>query len=117
MHTNSLEHREISHEAAAGVLQPLPPGVLPGTQVDLRGARWRIEQTIPRDGCCELHVASAGDQGRRVFLWPFDRPVAVDITARFTVVRLRHWCRAIAAARAREVGPWTPRARFVRADV
>ena len=105
MPTNSLDHREISNDAGAGALQPLPPGVRPGAQIDVRGARWRLEQAIVRDDCCELHVAPATGGGRRVLLWPFDRPVAVDAAARFRVVRARHWWPAIAAALGHETGP------------
>jgi superfamily II DNA or RNA helicase len=117
MPRNSADHREISSDPAAQALQLLPTGVQPGALVDVRGTRWRLEQTIARDDCCELHLTSTTDDGRRVLLWPFDRPTAVDSTARFAVVRMRHWLRAIAAAEAHEVGPWTPRATTVRADV
>src|SRR5262245_48023536 len=117
MPTNSLDHREIRNEASAAALQPLPPGVHPGAHIIVRGGRWRLEQAIVRDDCCELHVASAADSGRRVFLWPFDRPVAVATAGRFRVARVRHFRRALAAAQAREIRPWTPRARIVRADV
>jgi superfamily II DNA or RNA helicase len=117
MPANSLEHRENSNDAADDVLQPLPHGVEPGALIDLRAARWRLEHSVARGDCRELHVASAADDRRRVFLWPFDRPAAVDTTPRFTILRVRHWRRAIEAAYAREVGPWTPRGRNIRAQV
>jgi superfamily II DNA or RNA helicase len=117
MPTNSLDHRETSNDGTAGVLQPLPPGVRPDAHIDLRGMRWRVEHAIVRQDCCELHVASATDDRRRVFLWPFDRPAGVDTAARYAILRPRHWHSAINAAHAQEIEPWTPRARIVRADV
>jgi superfamily II DNA or RNA helicase len=117
MPKNSADHCKISNDPAAKALVPLPTGVQPGALVDLRGTRWRLEQAVAHDDCCELHLASTTDDGRRVLLWPFDRPTAVDSTARFTVVRVRHWLRALAGAQAYEAGPWTPRATTVRADV
>ena len=117
MPTNSPDASEIRNDPPTAVLQPLPSGVGQGAEVHLRGARWRIERTIDRDDCCELHVASAHDETRRIFLWPFDRPAAVDRAIRFAVVRPRAWWRAIQTAHARQISVWTPRSRTVRADV
>lgn len=117
MPTNSLDECEISNSSPAGQLQPLPPGIAPGAQIHVRGARWRIEQSVARQDCCELHLVSETNAGRRVLLWPFDRPAPVEGKAILRVVRLRRWWRAVVAAARSEVGPFTPRPRRVRADV
>ena len=117
MPTYSIDDCKISNIGRDAVLQPLPSGIAPGARAELRGARWRIEQTVPREDCCELHLNSETDGGRRVFLWPFDRPAPVGLRGPFGVVRLRTWWRTVASAAASEIRPFTPRARQVRADV
>jgi superfamily II DNA or RNA helicase len=117
MPANSIEDRENINDAAVSALQPLPAGVGPGAIVDARGARWRVEQVVPRADCCELHLAGETRASRQVLLWPFDRPSAIERRTRFRPVRLRTWWRSIGALASRQIGPLVPRARLVRADV
>jgi superfamily II DNA or RNA helicase len=117
MPTYSIDDRESSNVGREAALQPLPAGIGPGVRVQIRGVRWRVERIVAREDCCELHVTSEMDDGRRVLLWPFDRPVPVDVQVPLGVVRLRTWWRALVTAAASAVGPFTPRAREVRAEV
>ena len=117
MPANSIDDRKIGNIGSITPPQRLPDWVTPGARVVVRGARWRVEQALARENCCELHVASESDDGRRVFLLPFDRPAAVERRAALAVVRLPAWWRAVVSAVAGEIGPFTPRARSVRADV
>ncbi|HEX6465576.1 MAG TPA: helicase-related protein [Vicinamibacterales bacterium] len=117
MPTNSIDDRETSNIGPVKRPQSLPAGITPGARVMVRGARWRVEQVVAREDCCELHVTAETGDRRQVFLWPFDRPAPAERQAPFGVVRVRAWWRNVAAAVAGEIGPFTPRARHVRADV
>jgi superfamily II DNA or RNA helicase len=72
---------------------------------------------VPHDDCRELHLVDLRDGERRVLLWPFDRPVALDDRPRFETTSLRRWCRGLNGALADLVEPSTPRARLVEGRV
>jgi superfamily II DNA or RNA helicase len=83
------------------------PSPAPGTLVDVRGARWRIVETIEHQDCssCRLAGASASNTGsRRTLLLPFDRPRPVVCRTRLRRVGRRRWLagfRALLAATCR----------------
>src|SRR5262245_36527436 len=109
---NSIEYREICDHERAAALPPLPLHVLSGALVMARGQRWRVDACVDRDDCRELHLAAIDGAGRRVLLWPFDRPDPVRATARPRVVPLHRWTSAAARCLARTIDPLTPRAAF-----
>jgi superfamily II DNA or RNA helicase len=118
MPLKTIPDRDICDPAADTGLQPLPPGILPGALVDVRGGRWEVDATVPRQDCHELRLSGAREPQARVLLWPFDRPVAAgtDAACRLKVVRLRRWRRIAAGFIAADLDPATPRGR-ASADV
>ena len=117
MPANSIDPLENFNDAAAAAVQTLPSSVVPGARVRVRGRACRLDALIERADCRELHLFDLADGRRRVLLWPFDRPAAIDERARVRPVRLREWCARLDAALARAVDPCTPRAHLVRGDV
>src|SRR5262245_16054954 len=108
----SIDPREICDLERAAALPPLPPHIFSGALVVARGARWRVEACVDRDGCRELHLDAVTGAGRRVLLWPFDRPEPVHWTAGPRVLSLARWTTRAARCLARETDPLTPRAAF-----
>ena len=116
MPANPIDQRKSCDDSAAAAVQPLPALVSAGARVRVRGASWRVDAVVPHADCRELHLSDSG-AGRRVLLWPFDRPVAIDDRPRFASVTLGAWCAGLNRHLARDAEPWTPRARTIRADV
>lgn len=109
---NSLDGREIRDPDAAPASQPLPPGLVPGSTVFVRGRRWRIDACIEHRDCHELHLQDAASS-KRILLWPFDRPVATATGARGArLVSLLRWTRFTARTLGTALDPRTPRAAF-----
>jgi superfamily II DNA or RNA helicase len=76
----------------------------------VRGGRWRLDAVITHGDCRELHLWGGSPPARCVLLWPFDRPVALDLRPRVISVRLWAWAAAVDTAIAGEIDPLTPRA-------
>lgn len=117
MPDNSLDDRTTCADRAAAALQPLPRGVHAGAAVLLRGRRWRLDTTVPHDDCHELHLTEIPGGGRRIVLWPSDRPIAMDNGPRLRAVRLRRWRRRILRQASLAIDPLTPRASQCTADI
>ena len=98
-------------------VQPLPPGVSAGAQVQVRGVAAVLEATVAHEECCELRLAVGPDRLRRTLLWPFDRPSAVRRERRLCSVPPKTWLRAVNATLASAIDPLTPRAAPRDADV
>lgn len=111
MALKTIPDREICDPAAERALLPLPQAIAPGALVDVRGTRWRLDATIPREDCHELHLTSAHARRPCVLLWPFDRPRAAgtDAARQIAGVRLRTWWHIAADAVANDRDPATPR--------
>ena len=118
MAPKTTSDRDICDPAVEPALLSLPHVLAPGALVDVRGARWQLDATIPQEDCHELRLTSAHERRPCVLLWPFDRPAAIgaDAARRIRVVRLRAWCRLAADVIAHDVDPATPRTR-TSADV
>ena len=82
----------------------------------MRGRVSRLEAIVTRGDCLELHLGASAP-GRRVLLWPFDRPKVVDVAPRLRAVPLREWLSFVTHAAAGVVDPVTPRAPVARVDV
>jgi superfamily II DNA or RNA helicase len=117
MPVNPLDDRKNCEAPAAALVQPLPPGVRAGAPILVRGDRYRLDATITRPDCHELHLTRAADGRRRILLWPFDRPAAVTPSARLRVVRVRRWRAALEHIVARTIDPLTPRAAGGDVDI
>jgi superfamily II DNA or RNA helicase len=117
MPTKPTPDRNGRNPDSAGLLQQLPRHCVPGSSVTARGARWRVDAGVPHADCCELHLSGLRDGARRVLLWPFDRPAAVDVARFPRVVRVRRWIRALQRSVAQTIDPATPRARAATAEV
>lgn len=78
-------------------VQPLPPGVEPGSEVTARGERWTVRAIVPHEDCTELHLWNARDAAGRVLLWPFDRPAAQIVVRRLRSGTLRRWWAHVAS--------------------
>ena len=76
-----------------------------------------MDATIAHGNCCELHLSRSTDGGRRVLLWPFDRPIANKRLRRPVVVPLRRWIRVIGRAAGQTIDPATPRTRMTAAEI
>jgi superfamily II DNA or RNA helicase len=83
----------------------------------LRGHVCRLDATLTRPDCHELHVTLAASGRKRILLWPFDRPVSIDAPSRSRAVRLRAWRAALNRATALAIDPFTPRAAGGDVDV
>jgi superfamily II DNA or RNA helicase len=117
MPVKSPDDRETCDVAGAGLVQPLPRGVAPGTAIEVRGTRWMVHATVQHEDCRELHLSELQHERRIVLLWPFDRPCAIERQQRVTVVRPRKWWRRVAPLLAHSHDSLTPRARTATADV
>ncbi|PYR79912.1 MAG: hypothetical protein DMF86_02315 [Acidobacteria bacterium] len=80
---------EICEHAASPRTQRLPPDIVPGRDVVVRGERWRLTATLPHEDCVELRLHTAG--GERAVLWPFDRVTPCVVPSGPRVVRPRRW--------------------------
>lgn len=110
MPINSIGDRETCDDAWAAPLQRLPPGVTPGTEVTVRGGRWRLEAVVAHADCRELRLLQdAVPPARRVLLWPFDRPIAAARGPHVKSVGLWTWAAVLGSAIAGAVDPLTPR--------
>lgn len=98
-------------------MQPLPPGVTPGARVLVRGGPARLDAVVEHSDCRELHLFNDDRPYRRVLLWPFDRPAAIDTRRRVRVVRLRAWAARVTRASRRWTEPVTPRGEVAAVDV
>ena len=99
-------------------MQPLPPGVTAGARVVVRGRAVRLEGIVEHADCRELHLVNDdGPAARRVLLWPFDRPVAIDSRRRLRVVRFRVWAAPVTRALRCRMDPATPRGDVASVDV
>ena len=117
MPANSINDRETCDLPSPHAAQPLPPGVVSGADVVVRGGRWRVEATVAHADCHELHLTGHATRERRVLLWPFDRPVAAEHGWRVRHVRLRTWAAALGRAVADGADPLTPRVRGSRVAI
>src|SRR4051794_36379813 len=109
---NPIDPGKICEREPDAALPPLPPFLTAGALVVARGARWRVESCVDRDDCRELHLRAVTGAGRRVLLWPFDRPSAAGTARRPLVLPLARWAQRAGSALARDVDPLTPRTPF-----
>ena len=109
MPANSIDDRRTCDEPSPSAAQPLPPAVRAGTSVLVRGQRWRLDATVSHANCQELHLSRAADGHKRILLWPFDRPSALEPRPRLRAVRLRRWAAAVRRSAALTIDPLTPR--------
>src|SRR5687768_13479638 len=118
MPTNSIDDRKTCDETTSPAVQPLPPGVTAGARVVVRGRAARLEGIVEHADCRELHLLNDdGPASRRVLLWPFDRPVAIDSRRRLRVVRFRVWAASVTRALRCRMDPATPRGDVASVDV
>jgi superfamily II DNA or RNA helicase len=120
MPTNSIDDRKTCEEAPPPAVQPLPPGVGPGSRVLVRGSAAQLVSIVEHSDCRELHLFNEvpGRLGDRwVLLWPFDRPVRIDQGRRVRVVRPRAWAVSVIRALRPQTDPATPRCHVAAADV
>jgi superfamily II DNA or RNA helicase len=117
MPANSIDDRKTCDERESGRAQPLPPGVAAGASVLLRGERWRVDAIVAHEDCRALHLTRALDGARRVLLWPFDRPAAIDQRPRLRVVRPHRWLATVRRRACLDVDPVTPRAATAGVEI
>jgi superfamily II DNA or RNA helicase len=71
---------------------------LPDSTLRARGRVWRLRDVTEHGDCVELHLLGGGPEGPpTVLVHPFDRVTLVPPCGRPRVVRVRTWCRALAA--------------------
>jgi superfamily II DNA or RNA helicase len=110
---NPIDDREICELDTAAVLPRVPSVLSPGAIVTARARRWALDATLAHADCCELHLRGLAGEGRRVLLWPFDRPAGgARALLQCRVVPLRRWAAQAGAALASSIDPLAPRASF-----
>src|SRR4051812_22586316 len=117
MAANSIGDRTNGNAGALETEQPLPPTLVAGARVRVRGAAWRLDSLVSHEDCRELHLIDLRAGTRRVLLWPFDRPTLIDDARRLRVVRVKRWREGVSGAMAQAISPCTPRGRLVEGRV
>jgi superfamily II DNA or RNA helicase len=72
---------------------------VPGSTLRARGRAWHLCDVTEHDECVELHLRGGNDPAgaATILVHPFDRVSLVPPCGRPRVVRVRTWCRALAA--------------------
>lgn len=111
MPANPIVDRTFFNSAPAAVRQPLPPSLVTGAAVVVRGRRTRLRGAVEHADCYELRFDGHDRATPASLLWPFDRPAAIRTGPLIIrVLRRRTWLTRLRQLQSLDLDVLTPRA-------